>query len=355
MKRARQAKVATRNRPARKRIGSKAAAPNPEILHQMHFSYIPSRVLSAGLQLGVFSHVGSEARTAEDIARASEASARGIRMLLDALVACQLLRKQGDRYALTPLSERYLVRESPDYLGAFLESDAAWQSWGRLTDVIRSGQPVLRVEKQQLAEMFFPMLVRTLHILHTDRARQAARALGVSRNGKGLRVLDIACGSAVWSIPLAEANPKTRVTAQDFPALLALARQYAERHGVAAQYAYLSGDLKEVDFGESRYDVALLGNIVHSEGERSARDLFRRVHRALAKGGRIVIADMVPNDHRTGPAFPVFFALNMLLNTEYGNTFTLAEYTTWLKGAGFARIVTKDIGFHSPLILASKP
>jgi 2-polyprenyl-3-methyl-5-hydroxy-6-metoxy-1,4-benzoquinol methylase len=320
----------------------------------MHFSYIPSRILSAGLQLDVFSHIAAGHETADTIAHAAEASERGMRMLLDSLAALPLLNKRGERYRLTPLSRRYLVRESPDYLGAFLQTDAAWQSWGRLTDVIRSGQPILRVEKQQLAEMFFPILVRTLHVLHLDRARRAARSLGGLRKGTGLRILDIACGSAVWSIPFAEANARTRVTAQDFPALLPLTRQYAERHGVAAQYDYLPGDLNDVELGEARYDLVLLGNIVHSEGERSARSLFRRLHRALAPGGRIAIADMVPHDDRTGPAFPVFFALNMLLNTEHGGTFTLADYTRWLKDAGLPRVITRDIGAHSPLIIATR-
>jgi ubiquinone/menaquinone biosynthesis C-methylase UbiE len=324
----------------------------------MHFSYIPSRVLSAGLQLGLFSEIAAGHDTAATAARAAGASERGIRMLLDALTVCKLLTKRAGRYSLTPVAEQYLVRESQDYIGAFLESDAAWQSWGRLTDVIRSGQPFLRVEKQELAEIFFPMLVKTLHVLHRERARAAAKSLGTlgakGRGSKALRVLDVACGSGVWSIPLAEANSKTRVTAQDFPALLQVTRQYADRHGVAGQYEYLPGDLKEVNLGESRYDVAILGNIVHSEGERASRDLFRRLHRALLRGGRIVIADMVPREDRSGPPFPVFFALNMLLNTEFGNTFTLAEYASWLKDAGFSGVTTREIGAHSPLIIATK-
>jgi hypothetical protein len=68
----------------------------------------------------------------------------------------------------------------------------------------------------------------------------------------------------------------------------------------------------------------------------------------------MVIVDMVPNDDRTGPAFPVFFALNMLVNTQHGDTFTLAEYKQWLKEAGFSGFSTQDVGSHSPLIIAAK-
>jgi len=235
-----------------------------------------------------------------------------------------------------------------------MEQDALWESWGHLTDVIRSGQPLHRVEAQGVAEQFFPLLVRTLHVLHRDRARRLARALGVGNPRKGLRVIDIACGSGVWGIAVAEADPEARVTAQDFPAMLAVTREYLKRHGVEQQFDFLPGDLNMVDLGQDQYDLALVGNIVHSEGERSSRNLLQRVYRALRPGGRVVIIEVLPNDDRTGPPFPVFFALNMLLHTEHGDTFTLSEYTRWLTEAGFARIETADIGSHSPLIVGWK-
>lgn len=331
-----------------------SATLDPEPLHQMIFSFIPSRVLTAGLQLGVFSHLAAGKKTVEEVARAGAVSERGMRMLLDALVACQLLTQKDARYELTPLAARFLVRESPDYLGLLMEQDSLWESWGHLTEVIRSGLPIHRVEAQELAEQFFPILVQTLHVLHRERARRMAQALGVGNPRKGLRALDVACGSGVWGIAVAEADAEARVTAQDFPAMLAVTREYLKRHGVERQFDFLPGDLKAADFGRGRFDLALLGNIVHSEGEESSRNLLRRIHAALRPGGQVVIIDFLPNDDRTGPPFPVFFALNMLLHTQHGNTFTLAEFRRWLEEAGFARIETADIGSHSPLVIGSR-
>jgi hypothetical protein len=74
----------------------------------------------------------------------------------------------------------------------------------------------------------------------------------------------------------------------------------------------------------------------------------------LRPGGRVVVIDMIPNEERTGPPFALFFALNMLVNTETGGTYTVGEYTDWLKDAGFARVETAEIGFHSPLVIAHK-
>lgn len=322
------------------------------LIMQLAFSHVPAQVVVSAARLRLFAHVGAAGGTASEVAGRAATSERGTRMLLDALVALGLLTKSGGRYNLTPTAAEHLVAESPNYVGAMWEMPGWLESWNDLPEVVRTGSPVNSIEDQATAEQFFPALVRSLHVMNMEPARRAAEAMGAA--AEGLRVLDVACGSGVWGIPFAEANPRTRVTAQDFGGLFDVTREYVARHGVESQYEYLAGDLKEVDFGENSYDLALLGNIVHSEGERSSRDLFKRLHRALRTPGRLLVMDMVPDDARTSPPFPLFFALNMLLHTREGDTYTLAEYADWLDAAGFARVATADIGSHSPLIVAHK-
>jgi ubiquinone/menaquinone biosynthesis C-methylase UbiE len=327
---------------------------NPDQLMQMAMSYTSSRVLNAALQLNVFSIIASGRSTAAAIAGAANASERGMRMLLDTLTALQLVTKSTGQYHLTASALKYLVRDSADYMGAIMEDDSLFEAWSKLVESVRTGKPPRRVERQADAEKFFPILIRSLHVLHREPARRAARTLTAGASRSGLQVVDIACGSGVWGIALAEARPDAAVTMQDFAGVLEHTRGYVQRHGIADRCTYLPGDLKEVDFGSERYDVALLGNIIHSEGERSSRDLLRRLHRALRSGGKLAIIETIPNDERTGPPRCVLFALTMLLNTEFGDTYTLAEYTDWLTEAGFGRVATADIGSHSPLVIGFK-
>lgn len=334
--------------------GQERAVLNPEQLLHLSFSLAPACVLSAGISLDLFSQIAAGNRSVVEIAQAAGASERGTRMLLDALVGLQLLSKNGEQYDLTPMAAEFLVRDKPNYVGEMLRADRTWQAWSNLAEVVRTGAPLQMVNAQERAEDFFPMLVRGLHVINTQPARRTAEILGAGTTHTGMRVVDVACGSGVWGIGIAEADKEARLTAQDFPGLFETTRQYLKRHNVEDRYDFLPGDLKEVDFGENRYDLALLGNIVHSEGEAASRDLFKRINRALKPGGRMVIVDMIPNDERTGPPFALFFALNMLINTEKGGTYTLAEYTHWLKDAGFTRIETADIESHSPLIIAHK-
>jgi 2-polyprenyl-3-methyl-5-hydroxy-6-metoxy-1,4-benzoquinol methylase len=335
--------------------GKANAALDPQQLLQMSMSFTTARILSAAVRLDVFSPLASGPKTVAAVAKAAGASERGTRMLLDALTALQLLTKSGGNYGLTPAAAQYLVRGSRDYMGAFIADDSLRETWDKLDEAIRTGRPPRRVEDQAAAEKFFPLLIASLHVLNRAPAALTAQALGAGAEGRrNLRILDVACGSGVWGIAEAEADPGARLTLQDFPGVLEHTKQYVKRHGLDKRCDYLPGDLKRVDFGEGRYDVALLGNIVHSEGEASSRDLFRRLHRALRPEGQLAVIDILPNEERTGPPWAVVFALNMLVNTSDGDTYTLDEYRRWLLEAGFARVETAEIASHSPLVVAVK-
>jgi ubiquinone/menaquinone biosynthesis C-methylase UbiE len=320
-------------------MSATTALEGPQAVLQMHFAMLPARALAAAVQLDIFSPLADGPRDAAAVATTLGASPRGVRMLLDAMAAVRLLDKSGGRYALTPLARAHLLRASPDYVGALLETDEMWNAWAGLPGAVRAGRPVMAVDREERAAEFFPVLIRSLHVMNRAPARELAAALAT----RGGTALDVACGSAVWSIACAEADPALRVVANDFPRVLDETRRYVARHGLGERYDYLAGNLRTVDFGSERYDLALLGHIVHGEGERSSRDLFKRLHRALRPGGRIAVIDFVPDEDRAGPPPAVLFALNMLVHTEEGDTFTLSEYTSWLTEAGFREVKPIDI------------
>jgi len=168
------------------------------------------------------------------------------------------------------------------------------------------------------------------------------------------RVLDVAAGSAAWSLPFAQAVPHARVTAVDYPEVTADARGFAQQFGVADRYEYLEGDLRQIDFGQNRYDIVILGHIIHTEGEKWGKTLIAKSYKALKPGGTLIIAEMIPNDARTGPILPLLFGLNMILHTTEGDVFTMAEYKQWLKQAGFTSVKLVESQGPSPLILATR-
>lgn len=316
---------------------------SPQAILGLHFAMMPSRALAAAVQCDIFSALAPNPAGVPALAAATGCDPRGLRMLLDAMVALGFLVKTAGVYDLTPLARRYLVRSAPEYVGAILETDDIWDAWKGLPQTVRSGRPPQTVDRAERAERFFPTLIRSLHVMNRAPAERLAGALSVP---DGAKALDVAAGSAVWSIAFAERYRSLRVTAHDFPGVLVETRSFVARHGLSDRYDYLAGDLKSVEFGRDRFDLALLGNIVHSEGEESSHALLGRLHDALRQGGQIAIIDFLPEPDRTGPPQAVLFALNMLVATTAGDTFTLPEYTQWLAAAGFAEVRAVDIGTH---------
>ncbi len=314
-----------------------------------------TQVLVAGVELDVFTHIEEGKRTAKEIARAAHASERGIDHLLNALVAMGYLNKKGERYGLSPVSKTFLVRGKESYMGGFIyETKLIWDNWSRLTDVIRTGHPVETVDDEQGGREFFPKLVAAIFPMTFGAARAAVATLTEKTRKRIRNILDVAAGSGAWSLAFAEAIPDARVVAVDYPEVTQITRQFAERLGVADRYDYIEGNLREVDFGRNRYDLVILGHIIHSEGEKWGKKLIKKSYSALRDGGLLLIAEMIPNDTRTGPKIPLVFGLNMLLHTENGDVFTMREYRGWLKEAGFKKVTTIEVPSPSPLILATK-
>lgn len=311
--------------------------------------------LITAIDLDLFSVIANGKTTASAIANAAKASVRGVEHLLDALVGMGYLTKKATKYGLTPESDSFLVRNRHTYLGAFAEeSRMTLPGWMQLSDVIRNGRPQRRVDSAEGRE-FFPKLVRAIFPMMYGSARRLVDLLPKSKLKQTERVLDVAAGSAAWSLPFAQALPNVRVTAMDYPEVTPVAREYAERFGVADRYDYLDGNLREVDFGLKQYDIVLLGHIIHVEGQSWGKKLIAKSFRALKPGGTLVIAEMVPNDTRTGPEFPLLFGLNMILHTDGGDVFTMSQYKEWLKKTGFTGVRTLDVHGPSSLIIATRP
>jgi SAM-dependent methyltransferase len=314
-----------------------------------------SRTLVAAVELDVFSHIAKGKRTVKDIAEAAGASPRGVARLLDALTAIGYLRKIGSRYSLHPDSAAFLVPGKKAYVGAMTDSvSLTWDAWKNLTEAVRSGRPAEAMNVAEEGKVFFLKLVTGLFPGNFSASVAGVSRIPETERRKIHRILDVAAGSGAWSLAFAQAIPHARVTSMDFPEMTPITRGFAEKLGVADRYEYLEGDLRQVDFGHDAFDLVILGHIVHSEGETHGKELLRKSYAALRPGGKLLIAEFVPNDARTGPAMPLLFGLNMLLQTEEGNVFTLREYRTWLKAAGFRKVTTLPVSPPSTLILAAK-
>jgi SAM-dependent methyltransferase len=327
-----------------------------ERIMQLFFGFAPPLILEAAVRCRFFDVLDAGPKTAAEVADATGASPRGARALLDALVGLEFLTRQGDRYALAPGAETLLVSTKPQFAGGMLRhtSRQLIPHWVHLTESILTGRPAIAVNQEGQGAEFFREFVEDLFATSYGAAQALADALKVAEAKRPVSVLDIAAGSGVWSVALAERSPQVRVTVVDWPAVIPVCRKVTQRRDLADRYRYIPGDLLEVDYGTG-YDVATLGHILHSEGERRSRALLKKVAAALAPGGTLAIAELIPNEERTGPAQALIFAVNMLVHTDEGDTYTFGELSAWLREAGLVDARKLEVPGQFPLVLATKP
>jgi 3-hydroxy-5-methyl-1-naphthoate 3-O-methyltransferase len=332
-----------------------AAGPNPDRIMQLAWAYAPPLILESALHFRVFDLLDEKPRGTAELSRLSGASERGLRVILNALVGLEFLTRDGDCYRLTPESAAFLVSTKPGYRGAFFHHTVRQliPRWMQLPEAVRTGQPVFAVNQEKTGQEFFTEFVESLFPLSYPAARMLADHLEVRANGGPASVLDIGAGSGVWGIALAQGRPDVRIHAVDWPGVLEVTRKVAERHGVADRLTTAAGDLLEADFG-SGHQVATIGHIFHSEGPARSKQLLRRTYEALAPGGTVAIAEWIPNEERTGPPGALLFAVNMLVHTETGDTFTFGEMADWLQEAGFKNPRLLEVPGPGPLVLATK-
>jgi precorrin-6B methylase 2 len=339
---------------------SPPAAPpiSPERLMQFAFGFAPPLMIEAVIRYGVFDTLDKGAKTLDVLCAETNTSRRGLRTVLNALVGLDVLSKDAaGRYALTEETAAFLVTGKPTYHGAFflLTSEPMLSSWGKLHEVMRSGRPTHRINREQDGVAFFLRFVEDIFPIHYASAQTLARALAVLQVTAPMSVLDLAAGSGVWSVALAQQSPQIRVTAVDWPGVIAITQKVTARHHLADRYTFVAGDLHDVDFGQG-HAIATLGHILHSEGEERSRRLLKKTFEALAPGGTIAIAEILVDAERRAAVPALIFAVNMLVNSDHGDTFSFEEIRGWLQDAGFEQVRTVEAPGLAPLlILATKP
>ena len=336
---------------------SKKKQVTPERLMQFGFAYAPPLIIGAAVTNKVFDTLESGDKTIEQVGKETGASERGLRIIMNALVGLELLKKdRKGKYSLTPESAAFLLSGKPATQAGFFATilPQLVSRWLSLTDVVREGRPVLAVNQEEPGTEFFSQLVENIIPMSYPGAQALGDHLKLAKTKDEVRVLDLAAGSGIWGIALVQKSPHVRVTAFDWAGMIPTTKRITQKFGVADRFNYIEGDLLEANFGNG-YDIAILGHILHSEGEERSRELLKKTFRALKSGGTIAIAEWLVNDDRTKPLPSLMFAVQMLVNTEKGDAFSFNEIKRWLEETGFNKVRKLEAPGPSPLILATKP
>jgi ubiquinone/menaquinone biosynthesis C-methylase UbiE len=309
--------------------------PTPERIFQTINAFQRSEALKAAIELDLFTAIGEGASTVKSLSERLGASERGVRILSDYLAVVGFLTKSNGQLGLAPDAAVFLDRRSPAYMGSatrFLLSRDLKAAFEDVASSVRKGGTVLAGEGS----------VAPNHPIWVDFARgmaalvRPAAAFMAELAGSASKVLDIAAGHGLYGIHVAKKNPQAKIFALDWPAVLEVAQENAEREGVGEQLHLVPGSAFEVSFGQE-YDLVLLTNFFHHFDPATCVSLMKKVHGALAEGGRALTLEFVPNEDRVSPPEPAAFSFVMLNTTPSGDAYTFAEYQEMFREAGFQR------------------
>jgi precorrin-6B methylase 2 len=339
-------------------MSTPASAPvTPERIYQLAFGYAPPLVLEAAIRHHVFDVLDSGPKSIPEVSKATGASERGLTAIMNVLVGLDFLAKdQKGIYSLTPESAAFLVSTKPGFQGGLIRhsSEHLVPKWLHLNEIVATGQPIAAVNQQGPGSDFFAEFVNDILPMSYHVTQELAAHLNLKDTNAPVRVLDLAAGSGVWGIGLAQSSTQVRVTAVDWPGVIPVTRKTVARFGLTDRFTFVEGDLLQADFGTG-HNVATLGHILHSEGIERSKALLAKTFHALGAGGTIAIQEFLVNADRKGPLGGLIFAVNMLVNTERGDTFSFEEIDGWLSETGFVNARTLNTHGPSPLILATKP
>jgi O-methyltransferase domain/Dimerisation domain len=327
--------------------------PTPELFVDTAFAYQKTAAIKAAIGVGLFTAIGTESKTAAEIAKAIGASPKGIRILCDFLTVQGFLKKLGDRYESTAATQVFLDAKSPTYMGGVVEFMASPEIMRSFledpTSYVRNGGAI----GSSTLDPNHPSWVTFAKAMVPFMAplAQAAAEQVASWSPPPRKVLDIAAGHGMFGIAIGKVIPQAEIVGVDWEPVLAIAKENAKKAGIDSRYRTIGGNAFEVNFG-SDYDLVLLPNFLHHFDDKTCVGLLKKVKESLSATGKVLAIEFVPNEDRISPYMPACFAFVMLAHTPSGDAYTAAELNRMAIAAGFKGAATRPLA-NSPESLVS--
>jgi hypothetical protein len=306
----------------------------PELL-KLSGSYWNSCTLHAGVKLDIFTQLADTSLTAGELARIISADERGLKMLLNALAAMELLQTENGSFRSSPLSITYLSRKSDSYMGhIIMHHHHLVDGWSRLDEAVMNGAPVRKRSSHEADDNELESFLMGMFNLASLLAPGVAAEIDLHGRHK---LLDLAGGPGTYAIHFCLRNPELTATIFDLPTTRPFAEQTVRKFGLSERIAFAEGDITGDDPGAG-YDVVWISHLLHSESPESSAAIVAKAAGAMKAGGLLLIQEFILDDSRSAPLHPALFSLNMLIGTPAGQAYSQEELAGMMADAGLINI-----------------
>lgn len=297
-------------------------------------SFMKSRVVLTAAELDFFTHLDENPSTARELADALGLDLRAATRVLDCAVAMGFLNKENGVYHVTEQGAYLSSRHPETVLPMVLHLGHLWVTWSDLTDIVRRGPGSHGGFGLKFNEVEWKAFVGAMHV--------AARGLSIEtaeiyNAGRFTKLLDVGGASGTYTIAFLKKNPALKAIIFDLEDVIPMAEERVRAEGLGDRVEFVAGDFYEMDLPRG-CDFALLSAVIHQNSGADNVSLFRKIHDALEPGGVVLIRDHIMDETRTKPPAGALFAINMLVNTRGGDTYTFNEVKAMLEKAGFTGV-----------------
>lgn len=293
-----------------------------------------NRIILTAAELDLFDFIGNNKGVkAEDIANKKGLNLKALTRLLDALVVLKYLEKKDDTYFLSEKGVFLTWTHPRTILPMVLHHVHLWENWTHLTETIKQGKnpkrrPVHSDDKSTKA------FIEAMHVI----ARSLAKEIVDSYDASNFNVLlDIGAGPCTYTIEFLKKYPNMKAIVFDLEAVIPMSKKFVKKEGLEDRVEFVAGDFYK-DPLPNGADLAFLSAIIHQNSPEENIALYHSIYDILPKGGKILIRDHIMNSERTWPPAGALFAINMLVCTPGGDTYTFDEVKQGLEQAGFRDI-----------------
>jgi hypothetical protein len=318
----------------------------PSHIMQVGMGFWGSKTLLSAVELELFTTLGGDGMTAEQLAEELALDDRAVPDFPDALVALELLEREGDGddavYRNTEAGAVFLDKASPAYIGGMLEMANArlYPFWGDLTDALRTGNPQNEIKHtgKPLFDELYADEARLEQFMNAMTGLSAGpfMALAERLDFSAYETLcDVGGATGQLSIVVADRHPTIRCTTFDLPVVEPIAKRTIEAAGLSGRITAVGGDFFTDPLPKA--DVITMGLILHDWNLEKKQHLVQAAYDALPEGGAYVVIENLIDDARRRNAFGLLMSLNMLI--EFGDAFdyTGADFDGWCREAGFRK------------------
>ncbi len=306
---------------------------NPQEILSLARNFMECRVLLTGAELDIFTLLATPAKSPE-LAQRQGWHERPLTVVLDALAAMGMLIKTDGHYQTDPGLLPLLDSSSPKSVLPMVKHAATiWVNWSNLTRIVTETGHADKIPARFDGDDQ-KAFIGAMHVVGRQHAPAVVQAV---RPGQARRLLDVGGASGTYTMAFLEASPRMTATIFDLPDVVEMGRARIAGSNLADRIDFLSGNFY-TDTLPSGYDLALLSAIIHQNSQEQNLALYKKILPALIPGGRLVIRDHVMKQNKTAPKSGALFAINMLVGTPGGGTYTFEEIQAGLAEAGFEKI-----------------